>query len=87
MGSTVSSASVTSWAVISTAVSVGPYMLCTRAPVTARARWAMAAGRVSPEQKMWRRVGTSCSSATNAASIDGTKCATVMDSRRIRSAR
>ncbi|BDU08685.1 hypothetical protein FMUBM48_49480 [Nocardia cyriacigeorgica] len=74
------SAAVTSWAVTSTAASVGPYRLCRVAPLISRNAAAVAAGRASPEAKTSRKLSMDCAalgSATNTASIDGTKCVTV----------
>ena len=67
----------------STAASVGPYRLCNGAPVNCCHSRHKSAGKASPLQKtcfnvaqLWRAV-CGVSDATNAASIDGTKCVVV----------
>ncbi|NCL73150.1 hypothetical protein AIIKEEIJ_00585 [Rhodococcus sp. YH1] len=90
IGTDTTSASVTSWNVTSTAASVGPYRLCTLTPgSTDRTRAATAAARASPDAKTYRNdeIPPTADSATNTASIDGTKCATVTDRARMTAAR
>ena len=62
----------------STAASVGPYRLCSGAPVSSSHSRHSAVGSASPLQKTRRRVWHEAtfsvfSEATNAASIEGTK--------------
>ncbi|SLH16597.1 Uncharacterised protein [Mycobacteroides abscessus subsp. abscessus] len=73
----------------STAASVGPYRLCSSAPVSSRSRCAGLGGSASPEANTIRSASqrAAAASATNTASIDGTKWVTVTRSAEMTSAR
>ncbi len=75
--------------VVSTVASVGPYRLCSLTPSKSVARSYRSSVNASPPQNNIRRLShrAAVGSATNAVSWEGTKCATVIRSRRIRSAR
>lgn len=88
---TVGVVSAAEWAhaVTSTAASVGPYRLCTSAPVTVTARAASSVGSASPLQMIRRSAvpRQGAGSCRQTWSIDGTKWASVTRSRRTSSAR
>lgn len=73
----------------STAASVGPYRFSSRAEEVRKNRSRSSADNASPLHTTSSRLGQSAEdgSSRNTSSIDGTKCATVIRSARIRSAR
>lgn len=75
--------------VTSTAASVGPYKLCSGTSSTSRNRFLSSSGSASPLHTTRRRDRhrPTVGSCAKTASIDGTKCTVVTDSRRISPAR